>query len=184
MNDNQILIELSKTIGSVEGSKSHSFTKQELVDKINELINFDFQRLVSILYRLDISESKLKLLLKENPNVNAGLIIADLMIERQLQKLRSRQQYKRDAAKLRIFPKMPQKIQPVHLWHVEIANDEVRRKLALFEHFHAFLPVTTGNHIITLLVQYHLQQSHNIRIVIKQHNLCHWYLLYSLVYLS
>jgi len=96
MNDNQILIELSKTIGSVEGSKSHSFTKQELIDKINELINFDFQRLVSILYRLDISESKLKLLLKENPNVDSGLIIADLMIERQSQKAESRQKYKRD----------------------------------------------------------------------------------------
>ena len=96
MNDSQILIQLSKTMGSVEGSEGYSLTKQELVDRINELINSDFQKLVSILYRLDISESKLKLMLKENPNVDAGLIIADLMIERQSQKLRSRQQYKRD----------------------------------------------------------------------------------------
>jgi len=96
MNESQVLIGLSKAFGLFETSKSHSFTKQELVDKINELINSDFQKLVSILYRLDISEPRLKLLLKENPNVDAGLIIADLMIERQLQKAKSRQEYKRD----------------------------------------------------------------------------------------
>ena len=96
MNENQVLIGLSKTFGLVETSKDHLFTKEELADKINELINSDFQKLVSILYRMDISEPKLKLLLKENPNVDAGLIIADLMIERQLQKAESRQKYKRD----------------------------------------------------------------------------------------
>lgn len=96
MNENQVLIGLSKAFGLVETSKDHLFTKEELADKINELINSDFQKLVSILYRMDISEPKLKLLLKENPNVDAGLIIADLMIERQLQKAKSRQEYKRD----------------------------------------------------------------------------------------
>lgn len=96
MSDNEILIGLSKSLGLAEASKDHLFTKQELANKINEHINSDFQKLVSILYRMDISESKLKLLLKENPNVDAGIIIADMMIERQLEKNRSRQQYKRD----------------------------------------------------------------------------------------
>ena len=40
-----------------------------------------FSKLISILYRVDVSEPKLKSLLKENPNINAGLLIADLMIE-------------------------------------------------------------------------------------------------------
>jgi len=96
MNEKEVLIGLSKSFGLVETSKDHSFTKEQLADKINELIKSDFQKLVSILYRMDISESKLKLLLKENPTVDAGLIIADLMIKRQMQKAESRQKYKRD----------------------------------------------------------------------------------------
>ena len=70
--------------------------KAWLADHINHLVRYDFQKLVSILYRIDVSESKLKQLLKENPNTDAGIIIADLMIERQLQKIKSRQQFRRD----------------------------------------------------------------------------------------
>lgn len=96
MNTDEIVNEVSKTLGLIKTGKDHSFTKQQLADKINELINSDFQKLVSILYRMDVSEPKLKLLLKENPNVDAGIIIADLMIERQLQKAESRKKFKRD----------------------------------------------------------------------------------------
>ena len=95
MTDKEIVAGLSKKMG-LTITNNDVFTKQMLADKINELINNDFQKLVSILYQIDISEAKLKHLLKENPNINAGIIIADLMIERQLQKLKSRQQYKRD----------------------------------------------------------------------------------------
>jgi hypothetical protein len=71
--------------------------KQLLAERINELIQKDFQKLVSILYRLDISEEKLKYLLKENSDSDAGFIIAELIIERQIQKKKSRQQFsKRD----------------------------------------------------------------------------------------
>jgi len=63
-----------------------------IADNINQLIEKDFSKLVMILYRLDISESKLKQSLKENSGENAGKLIATLIIERQLQKLKSRQQ--------------------------------------------------------------------------------------------
>jgi hypothetical protein len=96
MNTDEVLNELSKSFGLIGTGKDHSSAKQQLADKINELINSDFQKLVSILYRMDVSESKLKLVLKENANIDAGIIIADLMIERQLQKNQSRQQYKRN----------------------------------------------------------------------------------------
>jgi hypothetical protein len=65
-----------------------------LADKINELLNNDFQKLVSILYRMDVSEIKLKLLLKDNPERDAAIMIADLMIERQVQKMKSRKETK------------------------------------------------------------------------------------------
>ena len=97
MNVEQPLLEISKELGIIVDEKDHSFGKKVLVEKINDLINNDFKKLVSILYRMDISEIKLKQLLNENPGTNAALIIADLMIERQAEKIRSRQQFnKRD----------------------------------------------------------------------------------------
>jgi hypothetical protein len=69
--------------------------KKKLADKINELVQNDFQKLISILYRLDVSEEKLKHLLKENTQSDAGLIITELIIERQLQKIKSRKQFRR-----------------------------------------------------------------------------------------
>ncbi|MGE5107823.1 MAG: hypothetical protein ACM3H8_09785 [Sphingobacteriales bacterium] len=76
----------------------HKITHEELVEKlsayINHLINHDFQQLVFILYRVDINEAKLKHLLQENPGENAGKIIAHLIIDRQLQKITSRREFK------------------------------------------------------------------------------------------
>ena len=57
------------------------------------MILSDFDKLVMLLYRLDINETKLRKILNENPSNDAGNIIADLIIERQLQKIKSRQQF-------------------------------------------------------------------------------------------
>ena len=70
--------------------------QKKLSDYINSLIIHDFNKLVSLLYRIDVSETKLKYLLKENPGIAAGNIIAGLIIERQLQKLKSRQDFRKD----------------------------------------------------------------------------------------
>jgi hypothetical protein len=49
---------------------------------INELIKNDFSRLVQILYRIDVSEVKLKNILNANPTEDAGKLIAQVMLER------------------------------------------------------------------------------------------------------
>ena len=67
--------------------------KEMLSAHINYLITHNFNHLVSLLYRIDVSETKLKTLLKENPGEDAGKIIAELIIERQLQKIKTRQQF-------------------------------------------------------------------------------------------
>ena len=67
-----------------------------LAAKINQLITNDFIQLLQILYRIDVSEQKLRSLLKQNADTDAGRIIAVLIIERQLEKLRSREQFKRN----------------------------------------------------------------------------------------
>ncbi len=70
----------------------------ELTDKLSAhityLINHDFEQLVRVLYRIDVSESKLKDILKKEKDGDAGKIIAQLIIERQLQKIKNRQHFK------------------------------------------------------------------------------------------
>lgn len=67
-----------------------------LAERINYLIINDFNWLVQALYRIDVNEKKLQLLLKENNQYDAGNIIAALVIERQMQKIKSRQQNRRE----------------------------------------------------------------------------------------
>lgn len=62
--------------------------------EINRLITHDFNLLVTTLYRLDISEKKLTDCLASYPDENAGNLVADLVLERELEKFRSRQQFK------------------------------------------------------------------------------------------
>lgn len=64
--------------------------KKIIAAYINPLISNNFNKLISILYRMDINESKLKQLLNDNPAEDAALIIAELIVERQLQKIKTR----------------------------------------------------------------------------------------------
>lgn len=68
-------------------------TRVELEKVINNLIQSDFQKLVSILYRIDVNEAKLKAMLNQYKDQDAAVIIADLIIERQLQKIKTRREY-------------------------------------------------------------------------------------------
>lgn len=94
MDKEQALQDISKELGLV--IKDGALNLQILSERINDLINNDFQKLVSILYRMDVNEIKLKQLLNENQGTDAGIIIGQLMIERQEQKIRSRQAHKPD----------------------------------------------------------------------------------------
>ena len=75
---------------------SYEQLKEKLSYHVNHLIQFDFQKLVSVLYRIDVNEEKLKSMLAENTETDASSIIAELIIERQLQKIKSRQEFRRD----------------------------------------------------------------------------------------
>jgi hypothetical protein len=57
-------------------------SSSELETLINDLIKEDFSKLVQLLYRIDVSEAKLKNVLKEHPNEDAGKLIAQIVIER------------------------------------------------------------------------------------------------------
>lgn len=94
MENEELLLGISKDLQIIPAG--NFINKQILVNKINELITSDFQQLVSILYQVDVSEEKLKQVLKESPGTDAAAIILDLMIERQTKKNKSRREYKRD----------------------------------------------------------------------------------------
>jgi len=68
----------------------------QLVAQINTLIKDDFEKLVQLLYRIDVSEQKLKMLLQNNPNEDAAKLIASLIIERQIQKIELRKKMKEE----------------------------------------------------------------------------------------
>ncbi|CAN5715741.1 hypothetical protein BH11BAC3_BH11BAC3_03110 [soil metagenome] len=94
--ENEELISAINSSMSLEFSAQINLNElhQLLAEHINYLIQKDFQKLVFVLYRVDVNESKLKLLLQENRKEDAGNIIATLIIERQLQKIKSRKEYR------------------------------------------------------------------------------------------
>jgi hypothetical protein len=65
----------------------------QLAAYISHLINTDFEKLVALLYRIDVHEEKLKHFLIDHPNEDAGKIIAALIIERTQQKINFRKQF-------------------------------------------------------------------------------------------
>lgn len=81
---------------SLPATTSLDELKQKLSVHINDLINHDFQKLVSHLYRIDVNENKMRRLLEEKEGENAAGLIADLIIERQLQKIESRKNSSKD----------------------------------------------------------------------------------------
>jgi hypothetical protein len=60
---------------------------------INDLIVNNFEKLIYILYRIDISEKLIKQLLQEATDTSAGETIAKAIIERQLHKITLRQTF-------------------------------------------------------------------------------------------
>jgi len=54
----------------------------DLIAYINDCIQNDFNKLVQLLYRIDVSEAKLKTILQSNPNEDAAKLIATVIVER------------------------------------------------------------------------------------------------------
>ncbi|WP_141719808.1 hypothetical protein [Roseivirga misakiensis] len=59
---------------------------------VEDLMARDFNQLINVLYRIDVSEEKLKEALAIT-NDNPASIIANMIIERQLQKVETRKKY-------------------------------------------------------------------------------------------
>jgi hypothetical protein len=64
-----------------------------LIARIEELAEKNMDKLMWLLYRVDVSERKLHATLKETPPENFAPVIADMIIERQIQKIKSRNEF-------------------------------------------------------------------------------------------
>ncbi len=81
--------------GSLAPQLSMETFRVRLAAYLNDLINRDFEKLVQLLYRLDVSEKKLKAMLSQPSQADAGQVIADLILERQLQKVELRKKFRK-----------------------------------------------------------------------------------------
>lgn len=67
--------------------------KSRLTRIVSYLLDNDFERLLQAMYRIDISERKFKAALNLNPASEVASSIAQLIIERELQKVATRRKY-------------------------------------------------------------------------------------------
>ncbi len=69
---------------------------EALAKYVEYLIDYDFSKLINILYRMDVSEEKIKEGLKWNKDgLSSGYVMAKLMIERGIQTAKTRAAYKK-----------------------------------------------------------------------------------------
>lgn len=87
----QAIISIAQGLDEANAVEKPSF--EALVGYIEDLIQRDFNKLISILYRVDVSEEKLKVALRENPEVPASRIIATVVLERELEKRKWREMF-------------------------------------------------------------------------------------------
>lgn len=90
-------MEIKDIISSLQPAlPAHSFEalRQQLSDRVAYLIDHDFEKLVRLLYTIDVDERDLKHLLQQQRDRPAADIIAERIIKRQLQKALLRQQTK------------------------------------------------------------------------------------------
>jgi MoxR-like ATPase len=92
MNDEQTLVEMLNNDLAIQLPPRINMDeiKAQLASFIKQWIESDFQRLVNLLYRVDVNENKLRSILNENLDGEADMIIAKLIIERQLEKVKTR----------------------------------------------------------------------------------------------
>jgi len=76
---------------SNEEERFQAFRKL-LIERIEELAGKNMDKLMWLLYRVDVSERKLHEILKQTPPENFASVIADMIIERQIQKIKTRKE--------------------------------------------------------------------------------------------
>jgi hypothetical protein len=91
MNQSTELEQLSLALEKYS-SDDHQM-KSSIQQLVNDLIVHDFNQLINFLYRMDVNENKLKKVLHDNPTTDASVLITELLIERQLEKIKTKMSF-------------------------------------------------------------------------------------------
>ena len=75
---------------------SYEQLEELLAQRVETLISHYFEHFVFLLYRIDVPENQIRIILDNDAGAGAYHKIAALLIERQLQKIKSREMYKTD----------------------------------------------------------------------------------------
>jgi hypothetical protein len=90
---------ISEEIINLSGSlqpANNDHIREQIIALVNTLINEDFYSLLRLLYQIDVSENKIRSCLQNDTDKLSADIIADLIIERQLQKIKSRKAFSKN----------------------------------------------------------------------------------------
>lgn len=80
----------------LDSNKVHQMSREDLSKTINDLIDNDFHALIQVMYRMDINEKLLRETLLIHTDQDAGDLIADLIMDRQKQKLAFKNMFKQE----------------------------------------------------------------------------------------
>ncbi len=67
-------------------SKASEADKIELARLLNDMILHRFDLLIALLYKVDVPEQEVKRLLRQQPSLDAGMLLAELLLHRQQEK--------------------------------------------------------------------------------------------------
>lgn len=86
--------QLEKSYLNLEGRKEIAYDQAFLLIMrvVEDLMTKDFKQLINVLYRIDVSEEKLKEALALSTD-NPASVITKMILERQLQKVETRKKY-------------------------------------------------------------------------------------------
>jgi len=93
MEDNEHIRQLLHQKEQLPVAQKEALRKQ-LIEYINHLLVRDFNKVVQILYMVDVNEAKLKQVIEKNPTTETAVIIVDLLIERQDQKIEMKKSFR------------------------------------------------------------------------------------------
>ncbi len=86
-------LEISSQYLPAEGADTWHQLRKLVAEKVLYLMESDVEQLKYVLYRLDVGERKVKTVLAETPFAEAAERIAELILEREAEKARTRLQY-------------------------------------------------------------------------------------------
>lgn len=78
----------------IESFASYEELREALTSAVMYLLLHDMEKLLNILYRIDVNEPKVKAAFAQNDPKQIAPVIARLILEREVQKAESRRKYK------------------------------------------------------------------------------------------